>query len=217
MPSGDFQLKGPAKSGNAVLLPVDARTLVIPKSKKGETGLAGQANIWYADEPKGEAVVQEVHDWIENWSTRNPARNVKTRRKRSINDPEHNAKVEVAAVGQVREQLSEIGYVVCSVERDNVGWDLEAKLANKVRLRVEVKGLSGKEPRVGLTPNEFDVFKNGVKGYRLAIVTRALSDSPKLRICRFSDERGKWLVDGQGGCEVQIEERVSATVRVTRQ
>lgn len=105
--------------------------------------------------------------------------------------------MEKAAVKLVRKHYSLLGYIVESVETDNVGWDLEAILADEVCLKIEVKGLSGPEPRVGLTPNEYVKFVENEDDYRLAIVTCAVSDAPELQICRFNAEREKWIIDGQ--------------------
>ena len=145
-------------SEKAVLLPVDSRTHVIPKHKKG---LMGEANIWYADTPQAMPVVEGVLALI-NGTVRTPAR------RRGKTDPQHNAKVEKAAVKAVRRHYKKLGYAVESVERDNVGWDLEARLGDRVQFRIEVKGLSGSEPRVGLTPNEYGKFEENAEDYRLA-------------------------------------------------
>ena len=114
----------------------------------------------------------------------------------------------------MRKHYSRLGYVVDSVETDNVGWDLEARFENEVRLKIEVKGLSGPEPNVGLTPNEYDKFTEKANDYRLAIVTSAISRSPALQICRFSTELGRWTVDGQDESEIEIKPRTSAMGRV---
>ena len=193
------------KRQNAVLLPVDSRAHTIPKHRKG---LMGQSNIWYADTTEADQIVQGVRALVAGQSL--PAENA-----RGATDPEHNAKVEKAAVNAVYEHYVKLGYVVESVEMDNVGWDLEAKLGEKARIRIEVKGLSGPEPRVGLTPNEYDKFVEEAADYRLAIVTGAISETPELRICRFSTELGRWTIDGHEGCTIKVERRTSAMVQVS--
>ena len=195
------------KRENAVLLPIDSRTHEIPKHKKG---LMGQSNIWYADTAEGQPVVESVLALVNGTS-----RPLATRRGKT--DPEHNANVEKAAIRVVRRHYSKLGYAVESVEEDNVGWDLEACFGGRVRFRIEVKGLSGSEPGAGLTPNEYDKFRENAEDYRLAIVTEALSATPRLLLCRFSEERGKWVVDGQDGYEIEVEPRTSAMVRVSAQ
>ena len=193
------------KRENAVLLPVDSRTHEIPKHKKG---LMGQSNVWYADTAEARPVVRGVRALV-NGTSRRPAA------KRGKTDPEHNAKVEKAAVRVVRKHYTALGHVVESVEKDNVGWDLEARFGGRVRFRIEVKGLSGSEPGVGLTPNEYDKFKEDAGDYRLAIVTDTLSGSPQLLLCRFSAEQDKWIVDGRDRYEIEVEPRTSAMVRVS--
>lgn len=199
------QYRFKAKSEDAVLLPVDARTLEIPRFQKG---VMGQSNIWYADSPEANGVVRSVRTLVQRGPRRRPARSRNT-------DPEHNTKVEKAAVQKVSKHYSRLGYVVESVEADNVGWDLEAMLGNRVCLKIEVKGLSGPEPCVDLTSNEYDKFRRNAADYRLAIVTSALSTSPELQICRFSAEMRKWVVDGQNRCKIKVKERTSAMVRVS--
>lgn len=194
-----------ARRDNATLLPVDSRTHEIPKHKKG---LMGQSNIWYADTPEAKPVVKGVLALV-NGTSRPPAA------KREKTDPEHNAKVEKAAVGVVRRHYRKLGYAVDSVETDNVGWDLEARFGGRVRFRIEVKGLSGSEPSVGLTPNEYKKFRKKADDYRLAIVTDVLSGTPRLLLCRFSAEQGKWVVDGGDGYELKVKRRTSAIVRLS--
>ena len=192
------------KRENAVLLPVDSRTHEIPKHQKG---LMGQANIWYGDTPEGKSVVKSVLALVDGTSRPLAGKRGKT-------DPEHKAKVEKAAIKVVRQHYTKLGYAVDSVEKDNVGWDLEMRFGGRVRFRIEVKGLSGSEPGVGLTPNEYNKFKEKAEDYRLAIVTDALSRAPQLLLCRFSAEQDRWIVDGRDGHEIEVERRTSAVVRV---
>ncbi|WP_410723360.1 protein NO VEIN domain-containing protein, partial [Burkholderia sp. SIMBA_042] len=65
---------------------------------------------------------------------------------------------------------------VSSVEEDNVGWDLTVT-GGDVTLKVEVKGLSGHELCVELTPNEYKqmVSPEHRAMYAVYVVTGALS------------------------------------------
>lgn len=192
-----------ARKSDVTLLPIDQRTCTIPRKVKGGMG---QSNVWFADAPESQSTVRKVCALVAGKKTRIAvARSRKT-------DPEHNAKVEKAAISAVRDYYEKNSYVVESVEKDNVGWDLEA-VSGKVVLRVEVKGLSGSVANAQLSPNEYDAFAKNSSGYRLAIVTEAL-DSPRLIICRYSDERSNWVVDGNVNCVIDIETRQSATVQV---
>ena len=195
-----------ARADDAVLLPIDSRTFEIQKGKKGHMG---QSNIWYADSEEGRSVVERVRALVDGRST---SPGIKTRK----TDPEHNAKVEKAAVRTVRKHFERLGYTVESVERDNVGWDLEAKFGVRRCLRIEVKGLSGSGPMVELTPKEYKKFQEEADDYRLAIVTDAISGTPRLMICRFSRERREWIVEMEGKADgrMEIEPRSSARIRV---
>jgi len=192
-----------AASSDAVLLPIDSRTCSIPRQVKGGMG---QSNIWFADSPDSVEIVKTVRSLVSGKRTSKP---VAPRSRKT--DPEHNAKVEKAAVSKVRKHYEKISYTVESVEKDNVGWDLEARYG-KVLLRIEVKGLSGQVANAQLSPNEYDAFSQNSSDYRLAIVTDALS-TPRLTICRFSAEANGWVVDGNEGVEISIETRKSATVQ----
>jgi Domain of unknown function (DUF3883) len=61
------------------------------------------------------------------------------------------------------------------VEKDNLGWDLEARREGEKVLHLEVKGLLGNELQVGLTPREYRAFKahaeSTMANYRLCVVT----------------------------------------------
>ena len=196
-----------AKADDAQRLPIDSRTFGIKKGKKGHMG---HSNIWYADSEEGKSVVAQVLALMDGRSTPQPNKTRKT-------DPEHNAKVEKAAVRTVWEHFEGLGYTVESVEADNVGWDLEAELRGVRRcLRIEVKGLSGSGPVVELTPNEYEKFQEEADDYRLAIVTDALSRTPRLMICRFSGELREWVVEMEGKADgrMEVEPRSSARIRV---
>jgi hypothetical protein len=54
-----------AKYGHAVLLGENDRTFPIPQATKDSSGM-GQKNIWYADEPKDQALCQKVLEYIQN-------------------------------------------------------------------------------------------------------------------------------------------------------
>jgi len=168
-----------AKNKDAVLLAVDERTFEIPRRVKGGMG---QANVWYADAPESKALLKEIEKFIGG----NRKKPVGKRSRKT--DPEKNAKVEKAAIKNTVKYFEGIGYTVESVEKDNVGWDLEATLGKK-KLLIEVKGLSGSGLSVELTPNEYNAFSEENESYRLCVVYTALSE-PTLLVCRFSKESG---------------------------
>lgn len=117
--------------------------------------------------------------------------------------PKDRAKVEAKAVEVVTEHYEERGFTVKSVERDNVGWDLNVKKADLPPLKVEVKGLSGNEVTIELTPNEYK--KSSIKNYRICVVTKALA---KQKLYIFKNADGKWCDDE--GNELVLKELVAA-------
>ncbi len=119
-----------------------------------------------------------------------------TKRRPFQNDKEIRLKVESKAIELAKKyfQIRHGSYNVKSVERDNVGWDLEVN-AGSVKLRVEVKGLSGKDVNVQLTPNEFKAFSKKAKTYRLFVVTQALTKEPVCRIFEYQRKGDLWVGD----------------------
>lgn len=124
-------------------------------------------------------------------------------------DPFLRHEVERAAVEETNKHFTAEGYVVDSVERDNVGWDLQAG-RGPIMLRLEVKGLSGPEMCVELTPNEYARMQEYRDSYRLCVVTNALAD-PKLAIFAFSSDIQSWA--DQEGRPLAIQEIVAARCR----
>lgn len=192
-----------ARSDDVKLLPIDERIVQVPRKTAGSIG---QSNVWYGDSEIGRNIANEV-----TASVKGKRKRRKPQRARST-DPEHNSKVEKTAIKVAWKYYENLGYSLASVEKDNVGWDLEAA-QNKTKLRIEVKGLSGTSPNIELSPNEFKAFSENHKGYRLAVITEALT-SPKLYICHYSQEHEAWQVSSHDGVSVNIVEKVAAQVRL---
>ncbi len=74
--------------------------------------------------------------------------------------------VEKAAIQTVRAFYEQAGYAVDDVQKDNMGWDLEARNEND-ELFIEVKGLSGEQLVVEVTPNEYKMLRRHRRKYRL--------------------------------------------------
>lgn len=193
-----------APLSQAKLLPVDERTVEIPRQVKGGMG---QANIWYADAPESAPIVKRVLDLVGG----KRAKSVAVNGRKGKQDQEHKAEIEKSAIRLCCEHFEGLGYTVESVEKDNVGWDLEAT-SGKTLLRIEVKGLSGSAFSVELTPNEYKAFGEQSDAYRLAVVTNAL-ESPDLFICRYSKEQSIWVVDDKANKSLQIETKQSASIK----
>lgn len=83
-----------------------------------------------------------------------------------------------------------MGYRVESFEKDNVGWDLNAVLGKR-DLKLEVKGLSGSQIVVELTPNEYAAMGKYRDSYRVCVVTNTLS-KPCLEIFAYSPDSRQW-------------------------
>lgn len=177
-----------AAAEDTLLLPPDARILAVPRGKGG----IGQSNVWYADSEAASAFVQQVHDFIEVYArTGRPLRPRGGSRRQP--DLLKRLAVEQAAVKLVGQHYAGLGYELASVEKDNVGWDLEAT-AGRLCLRLEVKGLSGSQLAVELTPNEYRAFTNPAyqSTYRLCVVTQALT-APRLHVFSYASDRQQWL------------------------
>jgi len=197
-----FLVKAPADQ--IELLPIDQRTFEIPRGP----GYPGRQNIWYADNPKSEELKKRVESLISGKLVISPVK-IAGKQKQ---DQERKAKIEKAAIRAVCDHFEAIGYNIDSVEKDNLGWDLEA-ISGKIKLRIEVKGLSGSIFSVELTPNEFNAFNQKSSNYRLAVVLNAL-ESPKVIICRHSPEKNNWVVEGENTKVLNIEIRQSATIKI---
>lgn len=185
-----YIIKAPADQ--AVRLPIDARVITIPRAQEIK-GFFGQSNVWYGDaeNEKVQEFVQDIAKYIEQYGKDDDVTlSTKTKRAYAQNQ-EKKVQVEKEAIRRCIQHFEQLGYTVRSVEKDNCGWDLEAEV-KKTLLRIEVKGLSGKEFNIGLTPNEYKAFKQQADDYRLAVVTNAL-EIPKLFICRFSQEQMAWI------------------------
>jgi len=192
-----------AQAENAKLLPVDERTYQIQRKTQGSIG---QSNVWYGNSKIGRKIAVDI-DALSNG--KRPTR--KTKKVRTT-DPDHNAKVEKAAVKLVWKYYEDLGYDLMSVEKDNIGWDLEAS-QNKTKLRIEVKGLSGASPHIELSPNEFKAWSEAHPLYRMAVVTQALT-SPKLHICLYSREHESWQVASHDNASVDVLEKVAAQIKL---
>lgn len=183
-----------ARTEDCTLLPIDARTKDVPRQTKGGMG---QSNVWYVDQPEMEDFRREVQALIDL-----PTSPQSVPVERSRPDQARKLLVEAAAITTCWRHYEALGYILTSVEKDNVGWDLEA-VSGKTRLRIEVKGLSAQAKQIELTPNEYSAFLAQSEDYRLAVVADALG-VPKLAIGRYSSEFAKYVIeDSAGGLDIQ--------------
>lgn len=199
-----FRVMAEASNSNVKLLPIDERTFEIPRRIKGGMG---HSPVWYADTPESKELLGDIKKLLAG----NNVHKVKAKRPKTT-DPEKNARVEKAAIKAVTNYFESNGYEVDSVEKDNMGWDLEAELG-KNKLLIEVKGLSGSGLTVELTPNEYVAFLGRQSNYRLCVVHSALTE-PSLLICRYSIETGCWIVEGAKDAKVEIKPKQSAAIEI---
>lgn len=198
-----------AKFQDCYLLSTDDRTFEIPRANSGENkGFMGQSNVWYADRE-----LDKILNFRENvlkyisYIKRN--RLVK-RKKLSVNLVDKK-KVENIAIETVKLSYQNKGYKVISVEKDNLGWDLEA-VRDKINLKIEVKGLSEKYISVHLTPNEYSKMKaKNNYGYRLCVVTNALI---KPTMTTFLFDGKIWVCEDDPEIHLSFDESIAAVAFV---
>lgn len=174
----------------------------------------GQSNVWYADKEELYSFRQQVAEYILGQGKAEPHdEKSKNGTSNGYNqDPLLRQKIERVAVERTIQYYEQLGYSVTSVEKDHVGWDLEARQGKRL-LFLEVKGLSGNDVRFGLTPNEFEKTKSNRDTYRICVLTDALSDAEHLHIFSYSPDSGGWDSD-DGRQSLHFEQLIGARVRV---
>lgn len=190
-----YQIEAPSDS--ATLLMPDARIFPIPTAKV--PGNLGQSPVWYG---KDESFRAAVRAYISDGKL--PATKKKGTAPKQL-DPELRRKIEKAAVAHAtKHYASKAGgsRTVESVETLGCGWDLEATTFDGSVLKVEVKGLSGKDVVVELTPNEYTrmISVEHRNDYIVYIVTEALEKSARAHVFRYDAllSKGKdhvWITD----------------------
>ena len=198
-----------ALANQVIRLHPDARVIAVPRATGASPvkGGMGQSNVWYAQSlDDGGSFLIQIRKLIDD---RSPTVFKKNRRPKP--DVERNKLVETIAIAVSRDYFENYGYVVESVETDNSGWDLEAS-TTEIKLKIEVKGLSGTALNVELTHNEYKAFTaaDNMFTYRLCVVTECLSKLPKLKVFTFNIPSKKWLSES-GDC-LRIQEKVAAQI-----
>lgn len=210
-----------ARATDCSLIPAEHRILEVPY---GESDLPGQSSLFYADQSRHRKMrkfLVSVEEYMSSWSqTKASEAESSTQNNRSGRgwatkpDAAHNAAVEAAAIGLVRHRY---GNPSRDRQRDNCGWDLEFRVRNETHC-VEVKGTSLDVIAVELTPNEFSAMSRSMKGtfsegkYRLAVVTRAISEKPQLYIFAYNRSKGNWRCENTRRV-IEAVERKAATLR----
>ncbi len=172
-----------AKGKNCHLVPVDERLLEVPCGKKGQPSraLSYCESLDFSDK-ENKYFLKRLDSLMEGTTPNKPAKNRKKSNSGSgkQGDVEKRRAVEKAAIDCVKTHYENRGWKSKSVEGDNVGWDL-TMTQGKDELHVEVKGHQGDKINSELTPNEYANAKKP-HAYRLAVVTKALTKAPCLRV-----------------------------------
>ena len=193
----------------------DARLLLVPRPRQRKRAMGRYT--WFAEGKSNSAFRAKVFKYVESGGDISSLKNG-PRRKAGGNphqpDPFKRLRVEEVAVDLVTRHFEALGYKVDSVEKDNVGWDLNAiHRQARMSLKLEVKGLSGQEVAVELTPNEYTMMQRFKHNYRVCVATGCLGKNQKpLNILAYNDVSRKW-VDGDDR-PVKIEEVMSARLRL---
>lgn len=202
-----------AQADDATLLPVDRRLYPIPTAKS--KGNLGQSPVWYGVD---QVFRDAVEDYIKSGGNFSAEKKAKSKYVKRQTDPELRKKIELAAVRHATayyESAEGGSQVVDSVEKDGVGWDLNVTAPTGAILKVEVKGLSGKEVVVELTPNEYKKMKHGNhrSQYVIYILTEALTPNARSHVFRHNAEAskgGKLVWAASDGRELEIEPVIAA-------
>jgi hypothetical protein len=216
-----------AEAKNCVLLKPDVRPIFVPsrQPRDGESW-PGQQKVFYP-KPQSKAL-ERLNEILRDTDQRGSSgtkasHGKKPERSGWLADVERRRRIEVAAVDAVGRHLEEAGFVVDSVEEDNLGYDLIATRGNET-LHVEVKGRSGSDVAAELSVNEFECLSRYQRlsdpegHYRIAIVTNALSEPVIHEFVlvrgRTPKEHGWWTLDGRW--YLKFEERTAARLTATR-
>jgi len=101
------------------------------------------------------------------------------------------------------------------VSAKDKGWDIEATIpGTRDTLHVEVKGLSGNQLSVELTPNEFDKMTRHFRTFVIYVVTDALGKQPHARRFRCYRSRTKRAWRDESGQALKITKRIGARLQI---
>jgi hypothetical protein len=203
---GRIRIEAPIRAlfTDAHVLNVALRNLVVPKAPRDKGGV-GQSPVWYGESfPELRAQILALVRQQQSASKKNPPS--KTRKSGGgsgagwNSDPESRAQIEQAAMSLALRYFDRSR----DVSKHCRGWDVEIETAGRL-LRIEVKGLFGKELRIELTPNEYQKMRAWKADYILFVVTEALS-TPRVRVFRWktgyhwwSDSNEKLLLQPKTG------------------
>ncbi len=174
------------------------------------------ASFFFSLHPEKNSTFKKVKSYIQSGGKVDSIRPKKNTSKASLArqvNVEKRIKVEQSAIRLALNYYSErYGRDnVKSVEKDNVGWDLEVNIGS-VNLKIEVKGLSGSKMLVELTPNEYKALIEKRQTYFLFIVTNALNKNPDFEIFSYFNRRNELV--GHKKTIVKVSKVVGARISI---
>ena len=195
-----------ANADDGFCVPQSKRAFIVPKAHQTKGGY-GQSPVWYGDQIPG--FREKVREYISCFNTAK----IVIAAPKNIN-LEARLLVEQNAVNAVRAYYKELGFKVESVEKDNCGWELTATHPSGAKHLIEVKGLSGQQISIQLTPNEYKTLKECYNDYILAVCTDALV-TPDLHIFMIrKQDDGVFMACDDDGNILEFAESVSAIAKI---
>lgn len=183
----DVQYQIVADPKNSHLLAPDQRLVRVPTEKA--TGNLGQSPVWYGGTDEFR---RQVSEYLAQYGRTPVAAKRQTSGSPRQTDPEARKLIELAAIRHATTYYRSAAggrRTVVSVEGDRVGWDLTVTAGNEV-LKVEVKGLSGTDLCVDLTPNEYAQMHSPAHRsmYVIYVVTEAGTKNERSHIFYYNSE-----------------------------
>ncbi|WP_454845311.1 protein NO VEIN domain-containing protein [Ralstonia thomasii] len=178
---------------NAVLLSPLDRHILVPRKEGG----IGHSNVWFPkpDHPVSKQFIEQVLALMATESQSGSGKKSRGGGARQP-DPLIRHQVEMVAMDVARQYYEKHGYDVEYVHKENLGWDIHVFLRNQAErtlaFRVEVKGLSGSDISVQLTPNEYGAFEKKAMDYHLCVVTNTLAN-PTLHVFAYNPSAECWM------------------------
>ncbi len=183
----EYQIEAPL--GTAKLLAPDQRVLEVPTAKV--KGNLGQSPVWYGNP----GFLARVRAYLKTDGIATKVSKKKSAGAAKQPDPDERKRIELAAIKHaIKYYQSTAGgnRAVRSVEKDNAGWDLTVT-GGDVTLKVEVKGLSGNDVCVELTPNEYEQMLAAKQRtmYVIYVVTAATTPAATSHVFYYNVEVSK--------------------------
>lgn len=177
-------------------------------------GFFGRANIWYPNKymqiPTVKKYIARVLDYIDNYNENTEVADEQTRQ----TDAQEKKRVEKKAIELVTKHYKSLGYTIVSVEKDNIGWDLNA-FNGEESLKLEVKGRGSDNVDVMITRNEYQNMNKYKDNYRLCVVTNVLSKH-ELFIFKWNKRLKKWADEEDDSIVLDLEALdYNATIKST--